>query len=82
MNLLFPFSITLLMLAVGCWTERAYQAETAVSAVGFTLLSGLTVLALIEHWLLVLPLRDAALWRWMLPERDARRKSLRMDRAR
>jgi putative photosynthetic complex assembly protein 2 len=27
----------------------------------------LTALALLEHWLMVLPLPDERLWRWMLP---------------
>lgn len=82
MNLLFPLSVTGLMLAVGCWIERGYAAQTVEEAVGFALLGMLTALALIEHWLLVLPLRDAALWRWMLPSRDARRRStLTTDRA-
>jgi len=82
MNLFFPVSITALMLAVGCWSERAWEATTPADLVGFTLLAGLTGLALIEHWLLVLPLRDAALWQWMLPEGDARRKSpISTDRA-
>jgi len=76
MNLFFPVSITVLMLAVGCFAERAWEAGTPWELAGFTLLATLTVLALIEHWLLVLPLRDAALWQWMLPERDQRRKSL------
>lgn len=83
MNLLFPISITALTFATGCWAERAIAAETEAGAAGFALLAMLTGLALIEHWLLVLPLRDAALWRWMLPSRDARRTSLMpTDRAR
>ena len=76
MNLFFPVSITLLMLTVGCFAERAWEAETAADLAGFTLLTTLATLALIEHWLLVLPLRDAALWQWMLPAGDSRRKSL------
>jgi len=35
--------------------------------VGFALLSAITALALLEHWLMVLPVPDAKLWRWMLP---------------
>ena len=31
------------------------------------LLDALTALALFEHWMMILPLPDAALWRWMLP---------------
>jgi len=32
-------------------------------------LAALTALALLEHWFMVLPLPDAKLWRWMLPDR-------------
>jgi hypothetical protein len=35
--------------------------------VGFALLAAITALALLEHWLMVLPLPDEKLWRWMLP---------------
>ena len=35
-------------------------------AVGWILLGSLAVLAVIEHWALVLPLPDAALWRWAI----------------
>ncbi|MEM7752200.1 MAG: putative photosynthetic complex assembly protein PuhE [Pseudomonadota bacterium] len=67
MNWLFPFSVTLLTFALACWTERVIAAETVTEQVGFALLAGLTALALLEHWLLILPLPDAKLWRWMLP---------------
>ena len=36
--------------------------------VGFTLLSALSLLALLEHWFMVLPLPDQKLWRWMIPQ--------------
>jgi putative photosynthetic complex assembly protein 2 len=82
MNLFFPFSITGLMLAIGCFGGQAWVAEDPAAAAGAAALAMLTLLALVEHWLLVLPLRDAALWQWMLPARDARRKShLSTDRA-
>ncbi len=68
LNWLFPVSITLLSLATFCWLERLMAADTVSSVTGFSLLAALTALALIEHWLLVLPLPDAKLWRWMLPE--------------
>jgi putative photosynthetic complex assembly protein 2 len=35
--------------------------------VGYALLTALTALAALEHWLMVIPLPDAKLWRWMLP---------------
>lgn len=67
MNWLFPISVTLLTLALACWLERLFVAASPVEQTGFALLAGLTALALLEHWLLILPLPDAKLWRWMLP---------------
>jgi putative photosynthetic complex assembly protein 2 len=63
LNWMFPISVTLLTLAVACWLERLY----ATGEIGFSLLAAFTALALLEHWLMVLPLPDAKLWRWMLP---------------
>lgn len=67
MNWLFPFSVTILAFATACWMERIYSADTQAQAVGFALLTSMTALALLEHWLMVVPLPDAKLWRWMLP---------------
>ncbi|MFN3846044.1 MAG: putative photosynthetic complex assembly protein PuhE [Paracoccaceae bacterium] len=71
MNWVFPISITALSYASACWMERAYSATTDGALIGFTLLSALTVLALLEHWFMVIPLPDQKLWRWMLPERKS-----------
>ena len=67
MNWLFPISVTALTFALACWLERLFVAANPADQAGFALLAGLTALALLEHWLLVLPLPDAKLWRWMLP---------------
>jgi putative photosynthetic complex assembly protein 2 len=67
MNGVFPISITALSFAAACWMERAVTATTDAHLIGFTLLSALTLLALLEHWFMVLPLPDQKLWRWMLP---------------
>jgi putative photosynthetic complex assembly protein 2 len=68
MNGFFPWSVTLLTFAVGCWIERLLEAPPGSgAAVGFALLAALTALALFEHWMMVLPLPDAALWTWALP---------------
>ena len=45
------------------WFERLY----ATGDVAFAFLAAIAALALLEHWLMVLPLPDAKLWRWMLP---------------
>jgi len=68
MNWLYPVSVTLLALAVGCWLERVLASSSAANDTGFVLLAALTALALLEHWFMVLPLPDAKLWRWMLPQ--------------
>lgn len=77
LNWLFPISVTALSFAVACWLERLYVADDTALTVGFALLSSITALALIEHWLMVLPLPDAKLWRWMLPAPTSRKDALR-----
>ena len=67
LNWLFPFSVTALTFAAACWLERIYAAQTDGQIIGFTLLTALTALALLEHWVMVLPIPDEKLWRWMLP---------------
>ncbi|MDW4499407.1 putative photosynthetic complex assembly protein PuhE [Sulfitobacter sp. D35] len=67
LNWVFPVSVTLLTFAVACWLERLYAAPTPGAAIGFSLLAAISALALLEHWLMVLPVPDAKLWRWMLP---------------
>ena len=66
-NPFFPISVTLLAFAVACWLERVYAADSTGASVGFALLAAITALALLEHWLMVLPLPDEKLWRWMIP---------------
>jgi len=69
MNLLFPFSITGLTAAVAVWVERAMAAPAGSGVeAGHALLAALTSLALLEHWLMILPVRDCLLWRWMTPK--------------
>ena len=67
MNWLFPISVTALTFAAACWLERLYAAEGAGHITGFALLTALTALAALEHWVMVLPIPDERLWRWMLP---------------
>ena len=67
LNWLFPFSVTFLTFAVACWIERIADSTVLAEKVGFGLLAAMSALALLEHWLMVIPLPDAKLWRWMLP---------------
>lgn len=67
----FAASVTALTFAAACWVERAYAATSVGDAVGFSLLSAITVLALAEHWFMVVALPDQKLWRWMMPDRGS-----------
>lgn len=72
MNGFFPWSVTLLTFATACWIERMISAPAGSGAeIGFALLATLTALALFEHWMMVLPIPDAALWSWAMPDRTA-----------
>lgn len=70
-NGLFPVSITL-GTALAFWLGHGalMSGATVFQATSFALLSVLTALAVIEHWFLVLPFRDAALWRWYLEKNN------------
>lgn len=67
LNWLFPISVSALTFATACWLERMHGAETQGQIIGFALLTVITALALLEHWVMVLPIPDEKLWRWMLP---------------
>ncbi len=63
----FPLSITLLTVTSALLLERAIAVSTPEMTLGYTMLTALCLLALLEHWFMVLPLPDEKLWRWMLP---------------
>ena len=67
MNALFPVSIVVSS-AVAAWAWQIAEAAPVGSgaAASATLLAGLTVLGVVEHLFLVLPLRDAKMFSWAL----------------
>jgi len=68
MSAFFPVSVAGGCALAGALGWRAlYPNASAFNAVAFSLLFALTALAMIEHAFMVLPLPDAALWRWALP---------------
>ncbi len=72
MNLLFPLSVSCATIATAVLFASAWTAPAGSSdAVGATLLGVLTALAVLEHWLLVLPLAPMALWNWSLKSRPS-----------
>jgi putative photosynthetic complex assembly protein 2 len=75
MNLLFPISVTISTVIAALLFQRALAPEaSAFTATGFTFLGTLMVLAILEHWFLVLPLPAAALWSWSLRSRGVQRE--------
>ena len=72
MNLFFPLSVTASTICAVHLTGKAMAAEaTAFEATGYAMLSTLMVLAILEHWFLVVPFDGNALWKWgVKPERE------------
>ena len=72
MNLLFPLSITISTVILVKLVQAAVHAHgSRFDAAGFCFLAMLMGLAIVEHWLLMLPLPAAALWGWSLKSRKA-----------
>lgn len=64
-NPLFPVSVAVGTLATLLLGEAAAVAAPG-AAIGCTMLAALVALGTLEHWFLVLPMKDAALWRWAM----------------
>ena len=80
MNMLFPFSVTLSTIAAVMLGQHALlQPEDSFQTVGYTLVTTMMVLAILEHWFLVLPLSAAkiwnGMWQWSLGSRAVGRKN-------
>lgn len=65
----FPISVSALTVGSALLMERAINVTHPGMSVGYALLTCLCLLALLEHWFMVLPLPDEKLWRWMIPAR-------------
>ncbi|MGD8206460.1 MAG: putative photosynthetic complex assembly protein PuhE [Thiohalocapsa sp.] len=73
MNLLFPVSVTVATVVMCLLVEAALDRPgPSFGATALILTATLLALAILEHWLLVLPLADAPLWRWALDDRRER----------
>ena len=71
MNVLFPVSIVLATTVFGSLATRLVSLPPDdASASGVALVAALLLLAIIEHWLLVLPLPTGALWSWGMRSHD------------
>lgn len=70
MNLLFPLSVTAPTVVAAWMVLEALGAPPGGAyATGQLLVVTLLVLAILEHWLMVLPFNPTALWRWAMRER-------------
>jgi putative photosynthetic complex assembly protein 2 len=77
---LLPLSCVAGCALAGWLAWRALNpAATTFEVTGFSLVFALAALALIEHAFMVLPLPDAALWRWALPEAEKTPTPLPLD---
>lgn len=71
MNLLFPFSVTASTLLTIWMVQLMLAADPdSFTATSYTLLVSLLVLAVLEHWFLVLPFSTTKLWQVWLRLRD------------
>lgn len=77
MNTFFPVSVSV-STVVGIWliVQTVAPGNSAFTTVGLTFLSILMVLAILEHWVLVVPL-PLALWDWVLRIREASERDKR-----
>jgi putative photosynthetic complex assembly protein 2 len=67
MNLLFPVSVTAATVVMTLIVARALDDhETAATSAGLMLAAALLGLAIVEHWVMVLPVRASALWDWAM----------------
>jgi putative photosynthetic complex assembly protein 2 len=82
MNLLFPFSVTLSTIGAVVVSQQALlNAADSFRAVGYTLVATMLVLAILEHWFLVMPVSASRLWnsmwQWSLGSRAQGNKAPR-----
>ncbi|MCZ8209142.1 MAG: DUF3623 family protein, partial [Aquidulcibacter sp.] len=74
MNALMPVSVIgSLILCAWLMTQADRAVEGSAMATGFVLLFTLAGLALLEHFFMVLPVQDAALWRWASPSKSVQK---------
>ena len=79
----FPISISLISFTLFFWVDKIFSIKSDDTlAIGYTLLASLTALALVEHWFMVVSVKDAELWKWMLPTGIDKKKSVKANKKR
>ena len=67
LNALFPLSVAIGTVVACLLVQRAIAPEaSAGQTAGLMLVATLMALAVIEHWLMVLPVNINALWQWAM----------------
>jgi putative photosynthetic complex assembly protein 2 len=66
MNLLFPFTVSAATIVTAWLFVLAAGESDGFLRTSYALVGSLLALAVLEHWFLVLPLRDSLLWNWAL----------------
>lgn len=68
-NYLFPVSITLPTLIAGAMLVHLWVfPQSPFNLVATSITGTLLALAVLEHWFLILPIADSALWRWAISD--------------
>jgi putative photosynthetic complex assembly protein 2 len=82
MNLLFPFSVTASTICAVLMGQRigSYAADT-FNATGYTLLITMMILAILEHWFLVMPISATRLWNKMWQWSTGSRRRLKASKS-
>ncbi|MEM8769909.1 MAG: putative photosynthetic complex assembly protein PuhE [Pseudomonadota bacterium] len=71
MNPLFPISVTCGSVLVVYHIVELWQTTEPGMGISAVLLATITTLGVLEHWFLVVPMRESRLWRWTLRDRAA-----------
>ncbi len=75
MNLLFPVSITVSTVICALLAEQAFAPGASPFArVSATFIATMMALAILEHWMLVLPIPAQKLWSWGLSHRKTQHR--------
>ena len=64
MNFLFPFSICGATTAAVVLAQKVLAADDPFQTTGYSLVTSLLALAILEHWFMVLPIPTEKLWAW------------------
>ncbi len=73
-NWLFPWSVTISSVVAGLVLAQGIGAQDAFVRSAQALVFAMLLLAIIEHWMLMLPLRSAVLWNWLTESPGERRQ--------